>query len=83
MGDDLMTTEKFSMATLLRNTVRRHGLSCLAMVAVIEVMHYFRHGGLDLTDVRDGVIALCVFGLVPLLSEYNRMVNGTQDAPKG
>ena len=78
-----MTTEKFSMATLLRNTVCRHGLACLAMVAVVEVMHYFRHGGLGLTDVRDGVIALCVFGLVSLLIEYNRMVNGTQDAPKG
>ena len=82
MGGGLMTTEKFSMATLLHITVRRHGLSWLAMVAVIEVMHYFRHGGLGLTDVRDGVIALCVFGLVSLLIEYNRMVNGQQESTK-
>lgn len=75
-------TKKFSRATLLRITVRRHGLACLAMLAVVEVMHYFRHGGLDLTDVRDGVIALCIFGLLSLLIEYNRMVNGKQGAPK-
>lgn len=82
MGGDLVMTKKFSMATLLRITVRRHGLVCLAMVAVIEVMHYFRHDGLGLTDVRDGVIALCVFGLVSLLIEYNRMVNGKQEGSK-
>ena len=77
-----MTTEKLSMATLLRIAVRRHGLRCLAFLAVLEVMHYFRHGGLDLTDVRDGVIALCIFGLVSLLIEYNRMVNGKQEESK-
>lgn len=77
-----MNAAKFSMATLLRSTARHHGLACLAMLAVVEVMHYFRHGGLDLTDVRDGVIALCVFGLLSLLIEYNRMVNGKQDESK-
>ena len=77
-----MTTEKFSMATLLRITVRRHGLRCLAMLAVLEVMHYFRHGGFDLTDVRDGVIVLFAFGLLSLMIEYNRMVNRGQDAPE-
>ena len=77
-----MTTEKFSMATLLRITARRHGLACLTMAAVVEVLHYFRQGGLGLTDVRDGVIALCVFGLVALLIEYNRMVNGKQEELK-
>lgn len=76
-----MTTEKFSMATLLRITVRRHGPACLAMLVALEAMHYFRHGGFVLTDVRDGVIALCVLGLVSLLIEYKRMVNGVREAP--
>lgn len=77
-----MNAAKFSMATLLRSTARRHGLACLAMLVVVEVMHYFRHGRFDLTDVRDGVIALCVFGLLSLLIEYNRMVNGKQEGAK-
>lgn len=80
-----MSAATFSLVALLRNTVRRYGLSCLAMLAmlaVLEAMHYFRHGGLDLTDVRSGAIALGAFGLVSLLIEYNRMVNGKQGAPK-
>ncbi len=77
-----MKTRQFSIA-LLRTTVRRHGLNWLAMLLVIELIHYFRHGSLALSDAGDAMIALLVFATISLLIEYNRMVNGKQDAPKG
>lgn len=77
-----MKTNKFSMAALLHITARRHGLSCLAMLLMTEVMHYFRHRTFDFTDVRDGMIAVGMFAVIFLLIEYNHMVNGKQEAPK-
>lgn len=77
-----MPESTLPMRVLLRSTLRRHGWRCLAFVAILEVMHYLRHGSLDVSDVRDGLIALCVAGVVALLIEANRKMYETQDAPK-
>ena len=74
-----MNTDKFSLPALLRITARRHGLSCLALLLMTEVLHYFRHGSFDYTDVRDGLIAVGIFAVIFLWIEYHRMVNGKQD----
>ena len=74
-----MNTDKFSLPALLRITARRHGLSCLALLLMTEVLHYFRHGSFDYTDVRDGLIAAGIFAVIFLLIEYHRMVIGKQD----
>lgn len=75
-----MKTNKFSMAALLRMTMRRHGLGCLAMVGVVMLMHYWRHGTLELADMGHALLALLTFAVISLLIEYNRTVNGTQDS---
>lgn len=78
-----MKTNKLSIAALLRMTVRRHGLGCLAMVAVVMLMHYWRHQTLELADLGHALLALLTFAVISLLIEYNHMVNDKQDAPKG
>lgn len=77
-----MPESTLPMGVLLRSTLRRHGWRCLAFVAILEVLHYLRRGSLDLTDVRDGLIALCVAAVIALLIEANRKMPEIQDAPK-
>lgn len=77
-----MPESTFTMGVLLRSTLRRHGWRCLAFVAILEVMHYLRAGSLDMADARDGLIALCVAGVIALLIEANRKMSEIQDAPK-
>lgn len=77
-----MSESTLPMRGLLRSTLRRHGWRCLAFVAILELMHYLRRGSLDVSDVRDGLIALCVAGVIALLIEANRRMSEIQDAPK-
>ena len=77
-----MSKPAFSMGILLRSTLRRFGWRCVAFVIALELMHYLRRGSLDLSDVRDGVIALCVAAVVSLLIEANRKMDDVPDVPK-
>lgn len=77
-----MPESTLPMGGLLRSTLRRHGWRCLAFVAILELMHYLRRGSLDVSDVGDGLIALCVAGVIALLIEANRRMPEIQDAPK-
>lgn len=75
-----MQESRLSMAGLLRSTLRRYGWRCVAFVVVLEVMHYLRLGSLDLSDVRDGLIALCVAAVIALMIEANRKMHEVQAA---
>ena len=77
-----MKTNKFSIAALLRVTVRRHALGCVGMVLMLALMHYWNHRSFELADVGHAMIALVGFAVVSLLIEYNRQRNGAQDQTK-
>ena len=68
------------LASLLARTMRRSGWSILAMVLVMNALHWMRHDMLDWSDARDSVCMLLIYLAVAMLLEYKRQ-RDAEEAP--